>query len=329
VRRLSSSSFIIAIIVVCLLSQTSLVGAVTHNNPPDLSVELELNTGQPYQTVQPDGVLIYKLFGTNYRPGILAKGVTLIERVPAFTTFDRANSTTGWSCPNKSPEGTICLLKIKDLDHLRLYSAYFAVRVLSELPDTARDIVNTAQIDYDHAEGPDVYEENNRATLINNIDHANLNVTLNALLSNNTSISKRAAAGDEVQFEITGRNIGSGTAYNVTVMNNLSGQPIFLVIPSAKTDTGYISLVNTSSIHVAIGDLAPQQSFRITYNVRVVSPLPTSAMQIKNTALISRALGDSTISRSTNTTCIATTNARQPFCQTAFLPLLIKPARKP
>jgi uncharacterized repeat protein (TIGR01451 family) len=98
-----------------------------------------------------------------------ATGVTLVETVPADTSFNAAASTPGWSCSDGSPAGTSCNLGLGALAGGGAGgSAVFAVDLDDPLPPGTGTIVNTASIDDDGANGidPDPSDNSDSETIL-------------------------------------------------------------------------------------------------------------------------------------------------------------------
>lgn len=78
--------------------------------------------------VAPGATLLFTLTYTN-SGGSPATGVQITEVVPAYTTFNAAPSSLGWSCADNSPPATVCVLSVPDLAPGGSASAVFAVRL--------------------------------------------------------------------------------------------------------------------------------------------------------------------------------------------------------
>ena len=87
--------------------------------------------------------MIYTLAYRNVG-GAIATNVVITETVPAHTSLNAAASTSGWSCPDASPPGTVCTLHVPDMPPASHGSALFAVRV--DDPADTRLIRNSARI---------------------------------------------------------------------------------------------------------------------------------------------------------------------------------------
>lgn len=83
-----------------------------------------------------------------------ATGLEITETVPGFTFFNAANSTPGWSCPDGSPSGTVCVLQAGSLEPGESRVARFGLRVVWPAPIGLDIIPNTASITDDGSNSP-------------------------------------------------------------------------------------------------------------------------------------------------------------------------------
>lgn len=93
--------------------------------------------------VAPGATLVYTITYSNVGSGT-ATGIVITETVPQATTFSAAASALGWSCPNASPAGTMCLHSVPDVPPNGMGTLLFAV-VVDQQPSTTR-ITNNVQI---------------------------------------------------------------------------------------------------------------------------------------------------------------------------------------
>lgn len=128
-------------------STTSLIAL---DAAPDLVVTKTEGGG----TTQPAIPVVYTLSYSNPTAsnGQNAASVVLTETVPANTTFNAANSTAGWSCPDLSVAGTVCTFSVGAVNAGAAANVNFAVNVLGALPAGVIQVSNTSSI----AENPNV-----------------------------------------------------------------------------------------------------------------------------------------------------------------------------
>jgi uncharacterized repeat protein (TIGR01451 family) len=101
--------------------------------------------------IRPGEVVRYTLSYTN--TGVTPLFDVLVrETVPEHTTFDAANSSLGWSCPNGAPAGTACTISVGTLPGSDgtgaggSGSVVFALRLNSDVPESVERIENIATI---------------------------------------------------------------------------------------------------------------------------------------------------------------------------------------
>ncbi len=95
--------------------------------------------------VQAGDLLVYTLTYTN-KGAVVTTGLVITETVPAYTSFLANPATPDWHCHNGAPEGSICTHVVPDLAIGQSGQITFSVAVDRPLPDSLRQIVNTALI---------------------------------------------------------------------------------------------------------------------------------------------------------------------------------------
>lgn len=156
---------------------------------PDLRVvkSYDPNPPNPPPTPQPGEIVAFDLDYFNDGDQD-ATGVTISETVPLHSTFDAGASTAGWSCADDSPAGTPCELVIGALAGGGASgAAVFAVELVDPLPPGATELVNTASIEDDGANGVDPVPGNNQSTV---------EITLDAIAPTLIGIDAVPATGD-------------------------------------------------------------------------------------------------------------------------------------
>lgn len=181
---------------------------------PDLIIEKDDNG----QSAVPGQSVVYEL--TYRNNGVQsATGVTLVETVPAFTTFDATNSTAGWTCDDVTA-GSRCTYSVGELeaDNIR-QRVDFAVLVDVDLPGDVMQLENTAEIEDDGANGPDPTPENNVATDVTYVPR--YTAVKEAVLINDVDGDGRFDIGDTIQYRITVTQVGGSPLNNVTVFDTV------------------------------------------------------------------------------------------------------------
>jgi uncharacterized repeat protein (TIGR01451 family) len=97
----------------------------------------------------PGSTLLYTLAVAD-QSGLGLGGLELTDQVPAYTVFNAAASSPGWSCPGAAPAataapaGSLCRLQAGNLDRNATVTRYFAVDLLPALPAGVSAVTNTA-----------------------------------------------------------------------------------------------------------------------------------------------------------------------------------------
>ncbi|MCG8459689.1 MAG: hypothetical protein MI919_25695, partial [Holophagales bacterium] len=134
------------------------------------AVDLALSQDDGGVTAVRGGSIPYELIYRNHGTAD-ATGVVLTEVVPAHTTFDAAADTAGWSCAPDTGAGSTCTLAIGTVAAgAEPASATFAVLVDAALPAGTEEILNTASIADDGANGPDSDPGDNIAAVTTAVD---------------------------------------------------------------------------------------------------------------------------------------------------------------
>lgn len=172
---------------------------------PDLS----LTVSDGGATVAPGGTVAYTLSYTNSGQ-TAAAGVVLTETVPANATFNNAASSAGWVCAPNNAAGSTCTRSIGTLAASASGSSVFAVTAINPLPAGVSQLVNTATIADNGANGPDPTPANNTASDSTPISYADLSITV-------TDGVTTATPGGTVNYTITASNAGPTAVTGATV----------------------------------------------------------------------------------------------------------------
>ena len=176
-----------------------------------------------------------------------AASVTITEVVPANTTFDKTDSSTGWSCSDSDPAGTVCAYFISSLstgDANKLL-IHFAVSPVST--------------------GVAVVTADKSVSLFNDADGNN-----------------RITPGDTLRYTLTLRNNGDADAGSILVGEKVPQGATYsgtgwTCSPDSSAD---------STCTQTVTDLLPGSDTPLTFDVMVVSPLPGDVSTITNNATV-------------------------------------------
>ena len=209
-----------------------------------------------------------------------AAGVVITETVPQYTTFNAAQSTSGWSCANGRPAGTICTFTVGSVPAGTGGIVYFAVTVPNALPSGVTKIVNTAQIGDNGQNGVDPNPGNNTATDTTNISAApDLRIT-------KSDGGATAAPGQVVVYELNYKNVGTQTASGVVVEETVPANTRF---NAARSTPGWSCADGSPAGTLCtfnVGALNYNQSGGVSFAVMVDNPLPAGVNQVANTATV-------------------------------------------
>jgi uncharacterized repeat protein (TIGR01451 family) len=109
----------------------------------DPAVELTLSKTATGQLI-PGTTVVFDLAYANLS-NMDAACVTLADEVPDLTTFLSSASTPGWSCPNGSPAGTLCIFNLGPVKAGASGVVKFGVKVVDSIGTTTA-VTNTATI---------------------------------------------------------------------------------------------------------------------------------------------------------------------------------------
>ena len=122
--------------------------------------DLKLAKTADVQTAQAAGNIVYTLSYSN-QGNQGATGVRVTENLPNNASFVANGSTAGWT----STGGSSYLLNFGPLAAGATGTAVFAIKLDAPLPDTAKEVFNTAQIADDATNGADLNPADNTASV--------------------------------------------------------------------------------------------------------------------------------------------------------------------
>ena len=209
-----------------------------------------------------------------------ATGVRISDTVPANTRFLAAQSTPGWSCPDRSAGGTVCVFTIGTVLPGGSGQVNFALLVESPVPPGLANVVNTAIIADDGLSGPD-------PTPGNNVSSATTPIGAQPdLRISKSDGGVTATPGGIIVYTLTYRNQGDQDATGVVIREVVPANTRF----NASISTSGWSCANGSPAGTActysVGSLPVGPNRTVVFAVTVDSPLPPGTVQIANTATI-------------------------------------------
>lgn len=256
----------------------------TEKTPITAAPDLQLVKSAGDAAAVPGGSLIYALtYQNGGNQG--ATGVTLTETLPEHTTFDRDGSSSGWHCTDTS-----CRLLVGDLAAGASGTVNVAVKVDNPLPTGVTDLVNSATIADDEANGADPTPANNLATV-----QTPVNRTIQLLATKNDTLVVDAdndgvpSPGDTLEYGVTIRNNSNVGVANVVFRD--TPDPNTKLLPGIQSTQGVVTTGNgaaDTAVTVTIGALAGNgATVTIRFRVRLQSELPLGVTAVQNQGIVS------------------------------------------
>lgn len=240
--------------------------------------DLQLSKQEGVTSVAPGGELVYTLTYTNAgNQG--ATGVVINEVVPEHTTFDAGASTSGWSCADGSAGGTTCTFSIGGVAGSASGTVTFAVNVDSPASAGAEQIVNSAGIEDDGANGADVDESDNSDSTQTILDAAP------ELTLEKSDGGASPGSGDSLIYSLALANVGDQTANGVILTETVPANTTF---DATNSDARWACAPDDdagSLCTLSLGDeLDSGTDISFPFAVTIDSVLPAGIMQVENQA---------------------------------------------
>jgi len=231
------------------------------------AVDLRIEKDDGGITSTAGGVIQYTLTYTNLGNSD-SSGVTITEIVPDNTVFNAGESTSGWSCPDGSPAGTVCTYTVGGLPAGGSGSIIFAVSVNNPLPSGVIQIDNAASIADDGTHGGDV-------NLMNNRDDDDTPVTAapDLQITKDDGVTV-VSPGQVVTYTLTIRNVGTQDATDVVVTDTIPADTTFISASDGGTYNNITGVVTWPTFDLAAG-AAPVTR---TVTVQINNPFPGSSI---------------------------------------------------
>lgn len=245
----------------------------TETTPVNAEVDLAITKTDGGINAAIGQTVVYTLTYANLGNQI-ATGVTVADTVPTYTTFSETASSTGWSCTDGAPEGTLCTYTMSEVGDTS-GELYFAVDLPPSLPAGVSGIENTVAISDDGTSGPDVNPDNNSDTDATPVGAAS---DLAIDVDNNQII---AYPDQHLTYVIAVTNQGTQAATNVLITDTLPAELAF-----AGASNGGIETQAGSGIVMwpLIGNLPSGEFVTRTLHAMVASTIPAGVDEIANVA---------------------------------------------
>ena len=270
---------------------------------PDLSVVKSAGS----DVVRPGEVLVYTLSYANEGTQT-ATGVALREVVPEHGVFVPGASDPEWSCAGGGVAGSVCTRLVGNLAPGDNGSVAFAVRVDEVLPAGVEEVVNSATIFDDGANGPDPDPSDDEDEVVTPVDAApDLAVT-------KVGPAGSVRPGEVVVYTIRYQNLGDQGATGVELEETVPELGEF--VPGASSDgwtCGPVAVAvgsasaslagklkaeriqsklkaeriqekagHFSTCRLVVGDLAAGRSGEVVFAVRLDETLPAGVEEVVN-----------------------------------------------
>jgi len=232
--------------------------------------DLALSKRAAAASVEPGDALVYTLTYAN-RGNQDATGVVITETIPAHTSFDPAASAPGWNCASAP-----CTYDVGSLPAGTTHSITFTVNISPTLPTGITQIVNSAGIADDGANGADSDPTNNVDSTVTSV------IAAPDLRLSKSDGGVTTMPGATLVYTLSYANVGTQEATGVTITETVPLHTEFAgAVGWSCPDTSAGTLCTYDA-----GDLAAGGSGEVQFIVNVITPVPAGVTLIHNTASI-------------------------------------------
>lgn len=260
--------------------------------PLDVRLDLAVTKSDGGVTAYAGQPLSYALGFENAGTQV-ASGVSLAESVPTHTTFNSALSSSGWTCPDQAPAGTVCTLDVGQLAVGASGTATFVVNVDDPVPNGVDTLSNSVQISDDGASGADVSPSDNSAS----VDTPVINPMLDLSITKTGVLDEMAGV---VDYEINVANIGNLDDAGASLRDALA-DPVF---DSASAAWSCVAAGGASCPPLGVGPINVMVDLPVGSALSVLISVPLLAVpipeQILNVAEITPSIAGSDINPGNN-----------------------------
>ena len=234
--------------------------AETRVTAPILSVEKAASVDE----ADPGDPIMYTITYTNSGTGA-AFGVVIVDVLPDDVTFQNANPATDTGiCP-----GQVCTWTIGTVPGLSSGKIYVNVTVKLRTGDQT-DLNNGVSLHFEDPNGNPYPDPE---------DNVTSRVTAPVMEFEKNGPDTEVTPGDIVVFTITYRNIGTGSATNVTIVDTIPAQfSVVSILPPPDFQMGL-------TLTWLIGTVGPGEGGTITIQVQVLASTPDNTL-VTNTATL-------------------------------------------
>ena len=226
-------------------------------------------------TTSPGGTVIYTLFYSNTGTQD-ATGVIIRETLPANTSFDPANSTSGWA--ETTPGSGIYEFSVGALDSGDSNTVLFAVTVDANVPAGFNLVQNTATISDDGTNGADEDPTNNTGN-----DNTPLATSVDLTLTVDDGVTTTAPGNVQV-YAVDYQNVGDTDATGVVITQIL---PTGTRFDASNSSAGWVETSpGSGTFLMSLGTLPAGDMGSVNFAVVVDDPAAAGLDVIVNNASI-------------------------------------------
>jgi uncharacterized repeat protein (TIGR01451 family) len=295
------------------------VGPVTdtHSVPVISPPNLVITKDDGRTTVNPGEIVTYTI-AVNNSGDITATGVVVTDVLPAYMTY--LSDTVG-SAPTATPPFTYTW-NLPDLAPGAGFTFTLSAQVAISLPNGVTNLENYVQV---RSTTPDRDITNNED---NDIDQVSAQPDL-TLFKDAAVASSPVSNSVTITYVLSGGNIGNAIATSVTITDNLdslvsydSGSAVLSVngqTPSAPSVSGSDPLI------FGLPNLAPGDTYVLTYTVTVTDSIPAGTTAIANAAVVGSAEVDRDPSNNFDETALPTQPGVDLYIEKTATPASVQP----
>lgn len=253
-------------------SNNSASDTTTLNAAPDMTVTKSASAS----AVAPGDQIIYTIVFAN-QGNQAARGIQVLEALPANTQFVAAASSPGWSFDSALGKYKYTLSSLWGGSSRTIA---FGVKVNPSIPPGVSKLINVVTVNDDGTNGPDANSANNSFSLETPLTGA---PDLSVVKSDG---DVTAEPGDTVVYTINYTNLSGRGATGVFLQETV---PAHTTFSPAASSPGWVCTPNNnagSACALSLGALAGGVNGAALFAVRLDAVLPPQVLQVNNTVVI-------------------------------------------
>ncbi|MFT6286321.1 MAG: putative repeat protein (TIGR01451 family) [Alcanivorax sp.] len=211
-----------------------------------------------------------------------ATGVIVSDIVPEDTAFSAAQSSTGWSCSNGAPAGTLCQQDIGALAGASGGVLFFAVTVQDPVASGVISIFNTASITED---GVEFGQPTSPPSADDDMEETPLFARpILEVFKNDGGVS--TAPGETLRYAIVYRNIGPQIATGVVLTETVPNDVVYDASASRPAWTCPNGGTAGTVCTLDVGELGVEVGRGAIFGLQVITPARPGLALISNTVIL-------------------------------------------